>query len=162
MKKILLFLSLCLVSTAFADPSVKRLKEIQKKAENLTRETMFNSIEVSYDLDQPSPAGAMSLGNGKYKFLINKSIFDTLTLSAQTFISFHELGHIYLGHTDMDPALKNRYEIELEADAFASFLYNKFGEQDKDFEDFLLLIEGMDKTTPPGPVRVQLIKKLLI
>lgn len=122
---------------------------------------MFNKIEVTFDLEEPSPAGAISLGDGTYRILVNKKIYDSLPKAAQDFISFHELGHIYLGHTDMDPKLKNRYEVELEADVFAAFMYKKLGLSEKELENFILFIEEMTDTNPPGKLRAELIRKII-
>lgn len=160
MKK--LFLILLFTVTASADPSESRIQEISLKANGIVRESMFDSIETTFDLTLPNPAAAFFLGNGKYNISINKSIFYTLTSAAQNFIGFHELGHIYLGHTEMDPSLKNRYELELEADTFAAFLYMKFGEKNQDFYDFINIIEAKKQTTPPGDVRAKLIRKIVI
>jgi len=153
---------LLFLSKSFAEPTETRLSEIQNITNGLNRETMFNDVEVTFDLDLPNPAAAFFIGNGKYKISINQNIFSTLSKAAQNFVGFHELGHIYLEHTEMDPKLKNRYEIELEADAFASYLFLRFGEKNQDLTDFIQLIESKTSTTPPGDVRAQLIRKIIL
>lgn len=160
MKRIFI-LVLFLTAGALADPSLKRVQEIKVMANGLARESMFNSIETSFDLELPNPAAALYLGNGKYKISINKNIFFKLSEAAQNFIGFHELGHIYLGHTEMEPHLKNRFELELEADTFAAFLVLKFGKMDQELFDFISFIESMTNTTPPGNVRAKLIREIL-
>lgn len=160
MKSLILIL-LFFTTSAFAAPTSERIQEIKMLANSLDQNSMFESIEFTFDLTKPNPAAASFLGNGKYRVSINKDIFYTLTLAAQDLIGFHEMGHIYLGHTEMDPKLKNRYEVELEADAFAAFMYLRFGEQNKDFFDFINLIESQKETTPPGDVRAKLIKEII-
>lgn len=146
---------------AFADPTENRIQEIGIKANSLIYESLFNSIEFTFDLQLPNPAAAFFLGNGKYRVSINKSIFESLTKAAQNLIGFHELGHIYLGHTEMEPTVKNRYELELEADVFASFLYRRFGQKNIELENFLILIEKTKETVPPGDVRAKIIRKII-
>lgn len=157
-----LFFTLMLCSgSAFSNPSKARLQEIKMKVENMDQNSLFNQVEVVFDLNLPNPAAAFFLGPGEYKISINGAIFNTLTKSAQNFIGFHELGHIHLGHTELDPKNKNRYELELEADAFAAFLYKRYGKLDKDFDDFLLIIDSQKKTVPPGDVRAKAIRSIV-
>ncbi len=161
MRKYTTYIILLISSVAFADPDKNRISEINSKVNNLNRESMFEFITVTYDLKLPNPAAAFFLGNGHYQIAINKNIFNTLTKVAQDFIGFHELGHIYLGHTEMDPSKKNRYEVELEADTFAAFMYLKFGQKNQDIVDFIDLIETMKDTTPSGEIRAKVIRNII-
>ena len=157
----ILFLFFLFTTSAFADPSEARIQEIGARANTLERESLFKSIEFTSDLTLPNPAAAFFLGNSQFRISINRSIFDTLSKEAQNLIGFHELGHIYLGHTEMDPRLKNRYEIELEADVFAAFLYKRFGQKNREFENFINFIEKQKETTPPGNVRAKIFRKII-
>jgi len=147
--------------TTKADPNEQRITEIKALVDSLKRETLFNNIETDFNLTLPNPAAAFKISEGQYLISINKSIFGSLSEAAQNFIGFHELGHIYLRHSDIPSEIKNRYEVELEADIFAAYAYIKFAVIDQRIFDFIDTIASKKGTNPPGEKRAQHILNIL-
>ncbi len=161
MKTMYTFFALLLIcSQVFAITTPERIQQIKIKADSLSLETLFNHVIVDHTLTYPAPAGAFFIGNGQYRISINDSIFNTVSVAGQLFIQYHELGHIYLGHTEMDPAIKNHFEIELEADYFGAFLYRRFERANEEIRAFLDFI-ALRPTNPPGELRASIIKSII-
>lgn len=158
LKFILILISLS--SAALAVPTNDRLDQIQFVTEQVNADHLFDFIQIDYDDTFPGPAVARKSGN-VYVITYNRKILATLSESAQILISYHELGHIRLGHSDMDPKLKDRATVEFEADSFAAFLYKRLHAVDKDLLSFIDFISTQKQTTPPGDERAELFRQIL-
>lgn len=156
-----LVISVSLSVSVFATPSQDRLQQIQISTQKLDAGHLFDHIQISYDESAPGPAVSRKVEGG-YEITYNPKILAQLSVAAQTLISYHELGHIVLGHSDMDPKVKDRAKVEFEADAFAAFLYKRLHAIDTDLLAFINFIATQDKTTPPGNERADLFRKLLL
>lgn len=158
LKSVLFLLSLS--SAALAVPTNARLDQIDSIAKHADAGHLFDLILIDYDDTFPGPAVTRKSGN-IYVITYNRKILATLSESAQLFISYHELGHIRLGHSDMDPKLKDRATVEFEADSFAAFLYKRLHAVDKDLLSFIEFISTQRQTTPPGDERAGLLLQIL-
>lgn len=159
--KFIFLLTLFLDCLAFAAPSPARLQEIKVRVDSLNIATMFDKIQVRFDIDLEGVAASRAENDGTYTIAFVPRNFNILKKSAQNFIGFHELGHIYLGHTKLDDDTRMNPEIELEADAFAAFLYMRLAAPvDQDIIDFIKDLTTQD-TMPSGADRAAIIAPIL-
>lgn len=140
--------------TVQAAPSTDRLLTIKLLAQSMDRTAPYTNITILVNPDLPGPAGAFRQNDGTFQIFYNPTIFDSLPESGRRFVLHHELGHIHLGHVNMEhPGLEQAKEYELEADAFATFLYKHETGLDAGFFEFLTMIEARTHTIPSGPER---------
>jgi hypothetical protein len=148
-------------SHLWAMPSPERLQQIQAIADRLDPNHLFDGIQIDYNSELDGPAVSRKSEN-IYEITYNPDLLKEFPKSAGTLIGYHELGHILLGHSDMDPKLKDRATVEFEADAFAAFLYRRLNLVDKDLLSFLDFTASQTQTTPPGNERADLFRKILV
>ena len=161
MKLKIFLIIISISSSALAFPTLERMQKIQTFVESLDTNHLFDHIKINYDENSPGPAISRKIKNA-YEITFNPKILSTLSESAKTLISYHELGHILLGHSDMDPKLKNRVEVEFEADSFAAFLFKRLHTVNAEILSFIDFIDTQTTTTPPGNERAVLFRKILI
>jgi hypothetical protein len=159
-----IFLALLLIlHTGFvwAEPTTERLLEIKELVRSLESRTLYRNISFRPNNGHPGPASASRTGEDTFLIEYNPPFFRTLSGAGQAFILFHELGHIHLGHVNTPyPGADGARQFELEADAFATFLYKRLGlGLTEEFFDFVKVIERRPATIPSGAERAALIRK---
>ncbi len=147
---------------ASAEPSAQRLSEIKETAGAITRESLFWNVTTRNNDQLPSPAGSYRLHDGTFLIEFNPTIFNTLSEAGRNFITYHELGHIRIGHVSLPfPGADAAKELEFEADAFAMFIYKNLNGIDDGLLEFLNFIEARTGTVPTGPARAALCRSLI-
>ena len=103
-----------------------RILEIKKIVDQFESEKDFKDIPEIVNLRMRGPARTILTPDGPV-IVVNPEIFSKFPDVAQSFVYYHELGHVYLKHIEMPyPGPEAALYFEVEADIFASFMYKKF------------------------------------
>lgn len=146
--------------SAWADTSPQRVSEIKMIVDQIDPSTMFKSVSFMHTLPLETPAASRHSGEKEFVIGINHKYFDLLSPAAQNLVIFHELGHIFLGHTELSEQDFDAHEVELEADYFSAFMFKRFEVTNQDFWNFINEI-SLQHTSPPGSKRAHIFTSII-